>query len=212
MTKHVIITIGRQFGSGGHEIGEKLAERLGIPFYDRDLVKMAAEKLQISDEKAEEVDEMDMERFLAYYASSSIYYASAYMDENLLRPISQQVYEAQRAIIKKLASRGSCVIVGRCADEILKEEPGLINIFITADKDDRIRRISEKYNLSDKKAADRIKKVDRERRYYYEKHTGKVWGDISSHHMLLNVSMLGMDKTIDTLAAVYEARKAELEK
>lgn len=205
MNKNVIISIGRQFGSGGHEIGEKLAERLGIPFYDRNLVTMAADKLHISPGKAEESDEKDMDRFLAYYASTSMHYASMYMNEELFEPISQKVFEAQREIIETLASKGSCIIVGRCADDILRDQPGLINIFITADKKDRIKRIAEKYELSDRKAAERIRKVERERRYYYEKHTGKSWGDISSHQIMLNVSQLGIDKAVDVLEALYKA-------
>ena len=113
--------------------------------------------------------------------------------------------------MQKLASRSSCVIVGRCADYILEEEPGLISVFVIASKEDKIRRIAKKYQLSDKKAADKIRKVDRERRYYYELHTGRDWGSPESHQIVLNVSMLGMDQAVEVLAALYEEKKKELE-
>ena len=103
-------------------------------------------------------------------------------------------------------------MVGRCADYVLREEPGLINVFIVANKSDRKKRISEKYELSERKAADQMKKIDRERRYYYDLHTGRDWGCAESHQMVLNVSMLGMERAVDVLAALFEAKKKELER
>ena len=213
MAKNVIITIGRQFGSGGHEIGNKLADRLDIPLYDRNLVKMAAEEMKISDSTVESVDETGLNKFLAYYATAPVDYTSFYVSNvEMGQPLSQQVYETQTEIIKKLADRSSCVMVGRCADFILADEPGLINVFITADREDRIARIVKKYGLTEKKAADRIKKIDRERRYYYELHTGRDWGKTSSNQIILNASLLGIDRTVDMLAALYESRMKELNK
>ena len=208
MTNHIIVTIGRQFGSGGHEIGNKLAERLDIPLYDRNLVNMAAEQMKISPDAAEEVDETGLSRFLAYYASAPVDYSSYYMTNiEMGQPLSEQLYQVQSEIIKRLAGRSSCVIVGRCADSLLADEPNLINVFITASKEDRVKRIVEKYGLTERKAADRIKKIDRERRYYYELHTGKDWGSIESHDMLLNVSAMGIDGAVDALEALYKAKK-----
>lgn len=208
MTKHVVITIGRQFGSGGHEIGSKLAEQLGIPFYDRDLVKMAAEKLNITDETAEEADESDIDRFLAYYTVAPINYASTYISDSVpMQTISDKMYDVQSEIIRRLAEKSSCVIVGRCADYILEEYPGLISVFLTATKEDRKKRIARRYNLTERKAAEKIRHVDRERRYYYERYTGKEWGDTESHQMILNVSMLGIDGVVEMLKAIYQARK-----
>lgn len=208
---HVIITIGRQFGSGGHEIGVKLAKKLNIPFHDKDMIDMAAEKLNISLKAAKEADEADIDRFLAYYAITPISYSSSYTADDFPPPISDRIFRAETEIIKKFAERSSCVIVGRCADDILRDEPGLISVFIAADKRDRIRRIAEKYHLSDHKASERIKKVERERSYYYERHTGKSWGDAASYQIVLNSGRLGIDKTIELLAGAYDARKAKLE-
>lgn len=213
MTKHVIVTIGRQFGSGGHEIGNRLAKRLDIPLYDRNLVRMAAEELKITDQAAMAVDETGLNRFLAYYSKAPIDYAGYYMNnQNLGEPLNEQLHRAQTEIIKRLAGRGSCVMVGRCADYVLKDEPGLINVFVVADKQDRVKRVSEKYGLSERKAADQMKKIDRERRYYYELHTGRDWGCAESHPLMLNVSMLGMEHAVDVLAALFEAKKEELDK
>lgn len=205
MANHKIIAIGRQFGSGGHEVGNLLAERLDIPLYDRNLVKMAAEDLNLSKQAVEEVDETGLSRFLSYYAAGPSSYNSFYMgDFDMGEPLSQQVYQAQSQIIKKLASRSPCVIVGRCADYVLADQPGLINVFITADKESRVKRIAEKYELTDRKAAERIRKVDRERRYYYELHTGKDWGSTEAHDIILNTARLGIKETVDILEALYK--------
>ena len=173
MTEHKIITIGRQFGSGGHEIGNCLATRLNIPLYDNNLVRMVAEKLDIRDDYTQ--------------------------------PLTEQVYALQSEIIRKLADRGPCVIVGRCGDYVLREYPGLINVFICADREDRIRRIAQRYDMSERKAAEKIKRIDRERRYYYESHTGMEWGSIEAHQVLLNVSRLGLEGTVDLLEMMYRA-------
>lgn len=204
MTNHTIITIGRQFGSGGHEIGNCLAERLNIPLYDKNLVKMAAEKLKISEAEAESVDETALNRFLASYVVAPADYMVYVNTEDFARPLSDQMYKVQTEIIRKLAGQGPCVFVGRCADYILRDQNECINVFICASKEDRIKRIVKLYEMTEKEAAGRLKRVDRERRYYYETHTGLDWGSIESHPLLMNASMLGKDKIVDILAAMYE--------
>ena len=203
MAEHKIITIGRQFGSGGHEIGNLLATRLDIPLYDNNLVRMVAEELDIREETAQAVDETTLNSFLSGYVIAPMEYSSYIKSEEYVQPLTEQVYELQSEIIRKLADRSSCVIIGRCADYVLRNNPQCINVFICASMEDRIHRIVERYDLSERKAADRIKKIDRERRYYYESHTGQEWGSISSHQILLNVSLLGMEKTVDILEDIY---------
>lgn len=204
MSNQKIVTIGRQFGSGGHEIGNALAQRLNIPLYDQNLVKMAAEQLKISPETVAAVDERELDRFLSSYMNLPGGYTSYYMgDVEFTPPLSVQVQEVQSELIRRLAERGPCIFVGRCADYLLRDNPNCLNVFICAAKEDRIRRIAEKYDLSEKKAADKIKRIDRERKYYYETCTGQEWGSTSSHQILLNVSMLGMEKTVDLLEALY---------
>lgn len=206
MTKNKVVTIGREFGSGGHEIGNLLATRLDIPLYDNNLVRMAADRLDIREETAQAVDETTLNSFLTGFVLSPIEYAKAMNNEEYTKPLSEQVYELQSEIIRKLAGRGSCVVVGRCADFVLKDVADCLNVFICADIDDRVKRIAKRYDLSEKKAADKIKKIDRERRYYYESRTGLYWGDIDSHQMLLNASRLGIEGTVDILEAVYKMK------
>ena len=193
MTGHKIITIGRQFGSGGHEIGNILATRLDIPLYDNNLVRMAAEKLDIREETARAVDETTLNSFLTGYVIGPMEYRDSIRSDEYTQPLNEQVYELQSEIIRKLSRRGPCVIVGRCAGYILKDDPGCLDVFICADLDERIRRIAGRYDMSEKKAADKIKRIDRERKYYYESHTGLEWGSALSHQILLNAGRLGIE-------------------
>ncbi len=203
MAEHKIITIGRQFGSGGHDIGNILATRLDIPLYGNNLVRMAAEKLDIREETARAVDETTLNSFLTGYVIAPMEYKESIRADEYSQPLNEQVYELQEEIIRKLAHRGPCVIVGRCAGYTLREHSKCIDVFICADLEDRVRRIAERYDLSEKKAADKIKRIDRERKYYYESHTGLEWGNALSHQILLNVSRLGIEGTADVLEMMY---------
>ena len=205
MSGHKIITIGRQFGSGGREIGQKLAERLSIPLYDRRLVSMAAESLGVRKEDAERVDESSLNTFVANYTVSPGMYMEYISAASYIQSFDEQVYRAEAEIIRGLAEKGPCIIVGRCADYILKDRAECINVFICADKDDRKKRIARLYNLTERKAAERIRRTDRERWYYYELHTGQDWGDITSHQILFNVSLLGMEKIVDYLELMFKS-------
>ena len=124
-------------------------------------------------------------------------------------PVGRDLYAEQSAIIKKLAQKGSCVIVGRCADYVLKDYPGCINVFICASKEDRKNRVMDKYHLSERKAAEKVKKIDRERKYYYETYSGKEWGSIQSHQILMNSSLLGKEKIVEYLVALYKEQQEE---
>ena len=203
MAENRIITIGREFGSGGHEIGNRLATRLNIPLYDNNLIRMVAEKLDIREETARAVDETTLNSFLTGFVLEPIEQSSLRNGTEYVPPLNEQVYELQCDIIRKLADRSSCIIVGRCADYVLRDHGNCVNVFICADWEDRVKRIAEKYDISERKAADKIKKMDRERQHYYESHTGLGWGSIDSHHMLLNVSRLGMERAVDILEKIY---------
>ena len=209
MTKNTIITIGRQFGSGGHEIGELLAKKLGIPFQDRNLGKMAAEELHITEEQAELEDEKKLMSIVSNYNLAMGGYNDFMANAEFYAPVGRDLYAVQSAIIKKLAQKGSCVIVGRCADYVLKDYPGCINVFICASKEDRKNRVMDKYHLSERKAAEKMKKIDRERKYYYETYSGKEWGSIQSHQILMNSSLLGKEKIVEYLAALYKEQQEE---
>lgn len=200
---HTIITIGRQFGSGGHEVGNRLSERLDIPLYDHNLIRMAAQELRISNEEATKVDETILGRFLSAYVVNMGDYTAFMSGEEPGRPLSDRVFDRQSLIMKKLAEKGPGIFVGRCADYILGDYSNCINTFIYAYKEDRIRRIMKIYKLEEKQAVDKIKKMDRDRRLYYEARTGREWGSIEANSMMFNVSLLGIDGTVDALEAIY---------
>lgn len=208
MTEHTIITIGRQFGSGGHEIGNRLAKRLDIPLYDYNLIRMAARELKVSEDMANQVDETILGRFLSAYVVNSGTYTAFMGNDAYGVPLSDLVYDAQTEIIKKLAERSSCIFVGRCADYVLGDYSNCINAFVYAYKEDRIRRIMKIYNLNEKQAWDKIKKIDKERKLYYEAHTGRTWGSIEAHEMMFNASLMGIDGVVDALEAIYYKRDA----
>lgn len=203
MTDHVIITIGREFGSGGHEIGNRLAERLNIPLYDHNLIAMAARKLAITNEEASQVDESILGKFLSGYVVNTGDYTVFMREGEATVPLSDKVFRAQKEMILELAKRSSCIFVGRCADYILGDYSNCINVFVHAYRDDRVRRIMQIYKLDERQAKEKIKRVDKGRKLYYEAHTGREWGSIESHDILLNVSLLGVEGTVDALESIY---------
>lgn len=200
---HHVITIGRQCGSGGHEIGDRLSKLLGIPLYDKNLVEMAAEKLGMAEGAIDSLDEKALYGFLNTYQHiggiEAPYYMAAYN-----KPLTDRIFDAQSSIIQALASQNPCIIVGRCADYVLRDYPHVVNVFICANKEDRIKRIMDRYHLTEKEAAAKIRKTDRSRRNYYEMYTDREWGSITSHQTLLNVSKLGQDRVIGIIKNMYE--------
>lgn len=163
MMKHTIITIGRQFGSGGHEVGNRLAERLDIPLYDHNLIRMAAQELRISSEDATQVDETILGRFLTAYIVSTGNYTAFMSGDESGEPLSDLVFNRQSAIIRKLAEKGPGIFVGKMCGLYPRRLFKLHQYVIYACKDDRIRRIMKLYELNEKQAADKIKK-DRPRK------------------------------------------------
>ncbi len=204
-----VITIGRQYGSGGREIGTKLAEALGIKCFDNELLDRAAKDSGICQELFENHDEKPTNSFLYSLVMDtySMGYASAALSG---MPINHKVFLAQFNAIKKIADEGPCVMVGRCADYALEEYPNRISVFIYADLEKRIRRIADKYNFTDAKAKDVIQKTDKQRASYYNYYTNKRWGDIASYDLCINSSILGIDETVNLLRDFVEKREAQL--
>lgn len=202
-----VITIGRQYGSGGREIGQKLAERLGIKCYDNELLDRAAKESGICQELFENHDEKPTNSFLYSLVMDtySMGYASAALSG---MPINHKVFLAQFNAIKKIADEGPCVMVGRCADYALDDYPNRISVFIYGSMDKRIRRIADKYNFTDAKAKDVITKTDKQRASYYNYYTNKRWGDIASYDLCINSSILGIDGTVEILRQFIEEREA----
>ena len=195
-----IITIARQFGSGGHEVGERLSKRLRIPLYDRSLVEMAARELELSPISVEKVDESALHSFLRTYHVPEDPKAAARYG----LPLTDNTYLVQTALIKKLAAQGPCIIVGRCGNHILRDHPGLIDVFLCASKKDRIARIMKRYEIPEKDAASAVRSTDQRRRQYYATYAKGEWGSIEEHQLRMNVSILGMEKVVDILAGMYE--------
>lgn len=195
---NTIITIGRQFGFGGREIGAKLATVLDIPFYDRDLLTRAAKESGFCEEMIQCHDERPTNSFLYNLVMDtySFGYNSAAMVD---MPISQKVFLAQFDTIRKIADEGACVIVGRCADYALSEYDNCLNIFIHGDEKCKVERIMRKHDLSEQKAKEMIIKKDKQRQSYYNYYSSKKWGRADSYDLTVNSSVLGIDGTVKLL-------------
>ena len=193
MDKKVIITIGRQFGSGGHEIGEKLAKKLGIKFYDKELLKLIAKESGLCEKVLESYDEKPTNSLL-YSIVMDVYPSALYSGPT----IDQQIYQATYDSIRRLSGE-SCVIVGRCADYILRDCPGLVSIFVHAGSDFRAARVMDEYHLSDAKARDMMVKTDKKRASYYNFYSDKKWGAVDHYDITLDSSKLGIDNTVEMI-------------
>ena len=202
---NTVITIGRQFGSAGREIGEKLSKKLDIPFYDKDLLKRAAKESGLCEEIFENFDEKPSSSFL--YSLVMDPYSLGYSNNGFDLPLNHKVFLAAFDTIKKIADEGACIIVGRCADYVLQDYTNCINLFIHAPLEDRIKRISMKYDLPENKAKDMIYKKDKQRASYYNYYSNSKWADIKNYHLSINSSMLGIDGTVDMIEDLIKRKK-----
>jgi cytidylate kinase len=183
----MIITIGRQFGSGGKEIGEKVAQRLGYAFYDKEILTMAAEESGFSPAAMEHYDEKPSGSLIY-----SLYMTGAATSDNL--PLNQQLAFAQFNIIRKVAAADNCVIVGRCADYILREKKNLVTVFLHAPTEYRVQRVMAEQSISTQSLAEKtIKKQDKARADYYNFFTHKKWGDAGSAMLSIDTSLMDSD-------------------
>ncbi len=198
--KKRIITISRQFGSGGHSIAQGAAERLGIPFYDNELITEVARQSGLSEEFIREHEEY------ASHSNSFLYQLAMSTTGSYGYPsVYQKLYEAQNKVIEDLAARESCVIVGRCSDFILRERQDTLHVFIHADNEHRAAHILEKYGETDKSMAQRIKDKDSRRRNYYRFHTDREWGVCTNYHLALDSGVLGQAACIDIICKAMES-------
>ena len=203
-----IYTIGREFGSGGREVGEKLAAKLGIKLYDKELLQQAAKDSGFCEEIFENHDEKPTNSFL-YSLVMDTYSVSGYSAAPFLdMPLNHKVFLAQFETIKKIAEKESCVIVGRCADYALSDNPDCINIFIHADLDVRIKNVSRNLNITENKARDIINKTDKQRASYYNYYTSKKWGDSKSYNLSLDAGKLGTDNCVEMILKFRELMDA----
>lgn len=203
MSKNTILCIGRQFGSGGRNIGQKIAEQLGVPYFDKALISEALKGTDLPRELLERSDERlpnPMFHPVFYQGSDPRFYG---------KTSSEILFAMQRDFILQKAKESSCVFVGRCADAILEKENDLnvISVFITAPMDDRIRRVMEREKLGERAASDLIRRTDKQRKSYYGFFTDKDWGKPSDYDMVINSSDWSEEQIIEILKNLYEMKK-----
>lgn len=203
MEKKVIVTIGRQTGSGGRLVAKKLAEELNIPYYDKEVLEEAAKNSGFSKEFLEKNDEKTPNSLLYAFAMNT--YAYGGIGEEL--PVGTKLYLAQFEAVKSVAAKGSCVLVGRCADYFLRDEEGLVRVFISADYKDRLFHIAKAKGLKEKEAREIIKKRDKSRAAYYDFNTDGKWGSASNYDLCLNTTRLGIDGCVEMIKKFIEIKK-----
>ena len=196
-----IITIGRQIGSGGSEIGMEVAKRLGIQCYDRQLIEMACDYGELDQDILAEAEEKRPNPFL--------YSVPRQMQNDKTGrgiAINDMVFNLQSEVIRRLAEKEFCVIIGRCADYVLREQPGVTSIFIYADMDFREKRTIEKEYYTAKDAKKNIKRIDRERRDYFRYYTGKEWESLDNYDLMINTAAVGINGEVETIKNYLKTR------
>ena len=205
MSGNLVITIGRQCGSSGKIIGQKLAEEMGVKCYDKELLALAAKNSGLCEELFETHDEKPTNSFLYSLVMDTYsmgYTTSGYMD----MPINHKIFLAQFDTIKQLADQESCVIVGRCADYALADYPKVVSVFITASDEDRIASLKKLYNVEGAKAKDIMVKTDKKRASYYNYYSSKKWGDTRSYDLCIPRSAVGVDGAVKMIRAFAETK------
>ena len=201
MKTNCVITIGRQFGSGGRYVGRMLAEKLGIPFYDKELLSEAAKQSGICEEIFEDHDEKPTRSLLFNLVTGMQVHGDAgsyYMD----MPLNHKIFLAQFDAIRSIADKGPCVIVGRCADYILAGRDNTINVFVYAPRETRVNRIMARRNLSEAEALKAITTSDKERGNHYFRYTDQKWGKAQNYDICINSALMGIEKTAEMLTAM----------
>ena len=201
MSKKIIVTIARQYGSGGREIGERIAELLDIPLYDKELIKDVAEKSNLSEEVVKSTEETAANSLLYTLAMGSNTLGTT-MHFGYKMPLNDRLFILQSEIIKEYAKAGSCVIIGRCADHVLRDEENVLRIFIYGDLDHRQERVRQRHpEVKSSQVIDIINKTDKRRASYYNFYTGNKWGKYDNYDMALNSSTLGIEGTAQVIVA-----------
>lgn len=189
-----IITIGREFGSGGREIGIELSKKLNIPFYDKEILAEAAKKSGYSQEIFERHDEKPTSSFLYALAVGVNNLAQSYQ-----RPLTLEIYLAQFDTIKKLAAEGPGIFIGRCSDYILADVPDALHVFVRSDTQSKVERVMEEYHVDADIAEEMCKRHDKDRSLYYNYYANVKWGDSRHYDLCINSGKLGIQKSVDLI-------------
>ena len=201
--KHIIINVGRQIGSGGRVVAQKLAEEFGCKFYDREILNLAAKESGFSEKFFEQNDEQkgflkSLFHLHAPHISDNNFYSSRFSQESL--------FLFQSEAIQKAASEGSCVFVGRCADYVLRDMDNTFNLFVTADLEERISQVMKRHQCDHDTAQKMIEHDENSRASYYNYYTGKRWGMAANYDLCVNTSLVGIDKTVAYVAELIRQR------
>ena len=196
-----IITIGREYGSGGREVGKILAQKLNVPFYDKELLTLAAKNSGICKELFENNDEKAVPNYLFSLFSG----VNALGGEAEL-PLNHRIFLAQFEAIARVALQGPCVLVGRCANYVLRAQPNLISVFLYGEVSARIQRIMQVENLTFEQAKDHVRKVDKQRQSYYNFFADGNWGHRSNYHLMLNTTGVALDAAADSIIAYIRGK------
>ncbi len=206
MNKNIVITIGRQYGSGGRYVGRLLAEKLGIAFYDKELLSEAAKNSGICEEIFEEHDEKPTRSLLFSLVTGMQSHMSAgnfYMD----MPLNHKIFLAQFDAIRRIAAEGPCVIVGRCADYVLRDNPDAVSIFVKGNMESKIARAVTYYGIDAEKASEYIRKADKQRASYYNYYATATWGDVDNYDLVVDTGVLGVDGAVELITKFLELRE-----
>lgn len=193
-----IITINRQYCSGGHDIGQALAKKLEIPFYDKELISIAAKQSGVSPEIFEQIDEKATNSLLYSLSMGIGNFGGGFSTINNL-PINDKLYILQHKIIKDLADKETFVVVGRCADYVLREHDNVLKVYIYADYERRVERAVERHDLTEQKAKQMVTKVDKSRANYYSFYSGEKWGLVDNYDLCINSTNLSVEQAVDII-------------
>lgn len=196
-----IITVNREFESAGSEIAQAVAARLGLPYYDRFLITAAAGETGIDPKRVEDADEKLESRFEYSQAEAAYYYTHA----NDPLPTGAQLADIQFKLIEALANEEPCLIVGRCANHVLRQRNDVLDVFIHAGRDFRVRRTMDSLSIPEKKAVRLLKRTDKARKAYYKNYTGCDWNDPNLYHMVLNSDRMGIEGCVEAICRAYQA-------
>ncbi len=198
MKNPLIITIGREYGSGGRQIGKALAERLGISYYDKEIITLAAKKSGLAEEFIAGNEQRVRSGLMHNFSATASYHTGFFSNQYL--PLSENIFIAQAQAIRDIAAKESAVIVGRCADYILEGRENTINVFIHAPMETRVKRIMELHGVDEATAIKEINRSDKERGNHYFRYTDMKWGKAQNYHVCINSALMGVDKTVEMLA------------
>ena len=197
MENKFVVNVGRQLGSGGREVGEKLASRLGIDFYDKELINLASEESGLCREFFEKADERASQGIVGGLFGMRFPFVGDGSIPSMNCLSNDALFKVQSDVIRRLAEEKSCLFVGRCADYILRDHPRCVNIFISSTREDRVRRLCSLHSISESAALEMMNKADKKRSEYYNYYSYKTWGAAASYHLCIDSSVLGVDGTVD---------------